>query len=126
QTLRRRRGASRKAFRLLPADEDRTANRPEASVFHDGFKTCALEAFPGRFGGLWISVRADLHVVILVCLGRNNERREFFLLQARRQFKRIRFFGERRDLQSVSATWNERGGRRFRWTAVGSRWGGGL
>ncbi len=76
-------------------------------MFHDGFKTCVLEAFPGRFDGLRISVGADLHAIILVALRRNNERGDFFLLQTAREFHGIRFFGQRRHLQSVRANWNE-------------------
>src|SRR5437016_4319487 len=95
------------AFPRWPADEDRRANRPEASVLHDGFKTCALEAFPGQVGGLRISVGADLHAVILVALRRKNERGKSLLLQARREFQRIRFFCKRRHLQCVSTRWNE-------------------
>ena len=33
------------------AHEETLANRPEASMFHDGFKTCVFEAFPGHVGG---------------------------------------------------------------------------
>jgi len=31
------------------------ANSPEASVFHNGIKTCVLEAFPGT-SALWIGI----------------------------------------------------------------------
>ena len=77
-------------------------------MFHDGLKTFALEAFPGGFGGLRISVRADLHAVVFVSTRRKNERGKFFLLQTRRELHRIRFFGQRRHLQRVRTTRNGR------------------
>src|SRR2546423_430942 len=99
--------ANPQVFPDRPARGDRRANCPEASVLHDGSKTCALETFPGRVGGLRIGVRADLHAVILVGMRRKNERRKVFLLQTRREFQRIRFFCQRRHLQSITTPWNE-------------------
>ena len=83
-------------------------------MFHDGPKTCPPEAFPGRVGGLRISVRADLHAIIFVCLRRKNERGKFFLLQTRRELQRISFLCQRRYLQRVSTAWNGRRVRSFR------------
>src|SRR5258708_13330444 len=49
------------------ADEGRRANCPEASVFHDGFKTCALAALPGRLAALGSTVCAALPPPTLLC-----------------------------------------------------------
>src|SRR5229473_1357496 len=89
---RRQSNANSREFPCRPADEDRRANRPEASVFHDGFESRALEASSGRVGSLRVSVGADLHAIILVPLRRKNERRKPLLLQTVRELQRDRFF----------------------------------
>src|SRR5439155_3810809 len=78
---------------------------------------CSSDLFPGRFGGLRISVRADLHAVVFVALRRKNERGEFFLLQAAREIQGILFSREGSHLEDECASGNEGRVLSFRRTA---------
>src|SRR4030088_1642127 len=78
------------------------------TMLHDSLEAGALEAFPGGVRGFLIGVGANLHTVIFVTLRRNNEGREFFLLQVRGEAHGVGLAAQRGDLQSVRIRGNRR------------------
>src|ERR1700730_13247614 len=90
------------------------------------FETHVLKAFSSGVSGFLVGVWTDLHAVILVSLRRNDEGREFFLLQVRGKSHCIGFAAKCGDLQCVRANRNggaggssvfaSRGGGNSAWT----------